>query len=156
MKVIFGDKDSDFARYFYESDNEFIMAAENLFSLVGMEELERQKSCVTSLLPLPRSNVYSEIARATGSLSWVTYADTAEFREEELTRYFLCYPPRLLIGNHDLLLSVQSLPPQCFLQLGHVVSIDEPIKIAQAKSYVWSATLTHGGVIQSVRGQDVE
>lgn len=145
MRILF-EETNDFERHNYHSEGLFIAEAFRLLRATELKEVSRQGSCITALLSYPRSNAYHEIARQLGNIPWIVYADTAEFRAEELTRFFLCYPPRLLIGSAELLEQAKTLPKQCFLQLEAVLSVGGKVEFPGARSYRWKVKLTRQGI----------
>lgn len=149
MRVIF-DETNDFERHFFPTDSYLKSLSSALISKIPISIADKESANITALLPYPRSNIYHEIASGLGELDWVKFADTAEFREEELIRWFGCYAPHVLIGNKEFLEKVQTLPEPNFVKLQAVISIDEAVRIRSAKTYLWKANLTHHGVEQTV------
>jgi hypothetical protein len=149
MRVLF-DEHNDFERHLFPNQEYFKALSQELLKQIKIEEVEKQRCCITALLPYPRANVYHAIASQLGDINWITYADAAEFRAEELTRYFACYAPRVLIGSSHFLTACQDLSPQCWLKLEATVCTDGIVKIANAKTYQWNAKLSHSGIIQEI------
>ena len=150
MRVIFGDESTDFERHWFENASLFQARAGELLKALNIEVRPREMINVTALLPNPRSDIHLAIARELGSFSNVRFAETSEFRQAELSRWFACYPPHILIGSKETLEQLRTLHTSSWRALQATISIDNKVALASERSYLWNVTLTHSGVEQHV------
>ena len=154
MRVIFGDETTDFERFWFDTDASFLPHAEHLLSCCEVSAREGELVNVTSLLPYPRSNIYSAISYLLGSLPEVKFADASGVYLEELRRWFACFPPHVLIGSSALISECSVLPDTSWRNLQAVVFTDSPFKLAAAKSFLWTTTVSHSGIEQVIHAMD--